>query len=72
MITQKNILDLLSLIKPHTPACGLIRVGSAGDGGYVIPDDLKGVDAVISIGIGKEVSFDKYFSDRKILQILLE
>lgn len=41
-----------------------IRVGSNGDGGYVMVDNFSNINHVYSIGIGAEVSFDKYFADR--------
>jgi len=55
---QQNILRLLSLLRPHTANVPKIRVGSRGDGGYVVNDDLAGLEGVISLGIGNEVSFD--------------
>ncbi len=41
-----------------------IRVGNLGDGGYVMPDDFDGLQAVLSIGVGHDVSFDHYFAER--------
>lgn len=42
---------------------GKIRIGSMGDGGYVLPDDLANIDHLLSIGIGQEVSFDLFFAE---------
>lgn len=42
------------------------RVGSPADGGYVMVDDMDKVTEIYSIGIGDEISFDTYFSDRKV------
>lgn len=41
---------------------GKIRIGRNGDGGYVIPNDIKNIAGVVSIGIGREVSFDLHFA----------
>ncbi|MFV0298293.1 MAG: hypothetical protein ACK5JT_19490, partial [Hyphomicrobiaceae bacterium] len=36
----------------------LVRIGGDGDGGYLLPDDLDGVAAVISPGVSTTVEFD--------------
>ena len=41
------------------------RVGSSADGGYVMVDDLDKISKVYSIGIGDDISFDSFFSDKK-------
>ena len=42
------------------------RFGGPGDGGYVMIDDLDGVTAAISGGIGNDVSWDRAMADRGI------
>lgn len=37
-----------------------------GDGGYVLPDDLDGISAMLSLGVGSEVSFDMHFANMGI------
>jgi hypothetical protein len=64
MSKQAELLSLLSLLRPRRSDFAKLRVGSLGDGGYVLPDDLKELSAVLSIGIGAEVSFDQEFADR--------
>lgn len=44
----------------------LIRVGGTGDGGYWIPDDLQGVQAVFSPGVGNLSKFELFFAERDI------
>jgi hypothetical protein len=36
----------------------LIRVGPAGDGGYLLPDDLDGIDYAFSPGVSDESGFE--------------
>ncbi|UAB78968.1 FkbM family methyltransferase [Erythrobacter sp. SCSIO 43205] len=36
----------------------LIRIGSDTDGGYLVPDDLDGIEACLSPGVSTEVGFD--------------
>ena len=63
-VQQQEVLSLLALIRPLTMATGTkIRVGNAYDGGYVLPDRALACDAVLSIGVGHDVSFDLAFAD---------
>jgi len=63
-MTQDHILKLLRLIRHHDAKIPKIRVGALQDGGYVINRDFDGIDGVVSIGIGGEVSFDLFFAER--------
>jgi hypothetical protein len=44
----------------------LIRVGPAGDGGYMVPNDLDGITACISPGVSTECGFDLEMAKRGI------
>jgi len=64
-VQQHEVLSLLDLIRPLAMAKGTkVRVGNFHDGGYVLPDRALGCDAVLSIGVGHDVSFDLAFADR--------
>ena len=58
MVSQRDVLEAVRILTPRDCSVPKKRFGSAGDGGYVIPNDLEGIDAAISFGIGGEVSFD--------------
>ena len=46
--------------------CDLVRVGSSGDGGYVVPlSSLENASSLISLGIASEWSFDSDFLQRR-------
>jgi hypothetical protein len=51
-----KIRRALKLALPETP---FIRLGSAGDGGYVMADDITKNDCIISLGVDKNVDFEK-------------
>jgi hypothetical protein len=58
-LMQENCRQLLSRLEP----CGLIgiaktRLGSDGDGGYVVPEDWGSLRKLVSLGVGPENSFD--------------
>lgn len=50
----KIIPDLYPII----PGKPLIRVGPAGDGGYLVPDDLDGISACFSPGVSLISGFE--------------
>lgn len=66
MSAQAQVLSLLSRMRPRACEYTKVRVGSMGDGGYVLPDDLQGLSAVLSLGVGSEVSFDHHFAQRGV------
>jgi len=62
---QAQLLDLLKLIRPwQMRNHQKIRVGNAYDGGYVLPANIAQCDAVVSIGVGHDVSFDHILAER--------
>lgn len=64
---QAAILGLLSYLTPQRAVgFGKIRVGRAGDGGYVMLDDFTDVSAVLSFGIETECSWDTAIAERGI------
>jgi hypothetical protein len=62
IMPQSEIRRLLSLITPRSSTVTKTRVGRLHDGGYVINNDFDGLEGVVSIGIGDDVSFDEYFA----------
>jgi hypothetical protein len=45
---------------------GKIRIGAAKDGGYVLLDDFAGTQSCLSLGVGRDVSFDLDLANRGI------
>lgn len=52
-----NIKKALKLAYPADAV--FTRLGSAGDGGYVMADDITSTDYIISLGVDKNVDFEK-------------
>jgi len=64
-LTDKNDLQsLFSKLHPVTCDKALIRLGPVGDGGYLVPDDLAGIEACFSPGVGFSSLFEKDCADR--------
>lgn len=53
---------LLWLLRPKATKCGMTRIGLAADGGYLLPADLQGIDAVFSPGVGDSSHFEFHFA----------
>lgn len=64
-MTDKDALrSFISTLHPMRQDKGLIRLGPPGDGGYLVPDDLAGIEAVFSPGVGNVSGFEKDCADR--------
>ena len=67
--SRERLLKLLKKLLPKKIDIDLIRLGENNDGGYLIPDDLHGVEKNYSAGVGFLTGFEK---DKIILEISLE
>jgi Methyltransferase FkbM domain len=61
-----EVSALVRKLRPVPTPGGLRRFGSSGDGGYLLPDDLDGIDACISPGVSFECGFDEEIASRGI------
>ena len=61
-----RVLDLIQKLRPVNPGLELMRVGPANDGGYLVPDDLSGIEACFSPGVATQISFDADIASRGI------
>ena len=66
-MVQQRLLTLGRCLAP-VAALGMTkcRVGHAGDGGYVMLNDLSRVDFALSLGVGAEMTWDIEMADRGI------
>lgn len=62
MSLQNELMRITRKLRPYKSSFKKVRIGTLGDGGYVLPDDLNNIDSLLSIGIGGEVSFDLHFA----------
>ena len=64
-VGQADVLSLLAMLQPRGMSTShKIRLGASYDGGYVLPDAALECDALLSIGIGSDVSFDHALAER--------
>jgi len=64
--SRGDLLAFLALLHPRVTPHGLVRVGPAADGGYLVPDDLSDLRALFSPGVGNVSAFEREFADRGV------
>lgn len=53
-----RLLDLVRQLRPVPCGYPLVRIGPKRDGGYLVPDDLDGIEACFSPGVGPSFAFE--------------
>lgn len=64
LTNNEDLKALLNRLRPIICDKKLIRIGPKGDGGYLVPNDLVGVDACFSPGVGSVSGFEKGCAER--------
>jgi hypothetical protein len=59
-----DVLRVLRSLRPVSGGADLIRLGPAGDGGYLVPDDLAGIEYAFSPGVSTESGFEAELAAR--------
>jgi Methyltransferase FkbM domain len=62
----RRVRALIGRMRPLTTEHELVRIGGLGDGGYLVPGDLAGVDACFSPGVSTVSTFEQELADRGI------
>lgn len=71
-VSQDDFTSTLSLLYPSRYTGECIRLGGNGDGAYVVPNDLVGIDASISPGVSSEIEFDLELGSRGIYSYMYD
>ncbi|NJY63620.1 FkbM family methyltransferase [Salinimicrobium sp. CDJ15-81-2] len=56
--SKDDILNVIAALRPFETDKELVRVGGERDGGYLVPNDLKGLSACFSPGVGNMSDFE--------------
>jgi hypothetical protein len=67
-----EIAALLRMLAPIRVQRALMRVGGAHDGGYLLPDDLAGIEYCFSPGVDVTASFEEALLERGITSYLAD
>lgn len=68
----EEVLGLIRKLRPQDCGKALIRIGSDGDGGYLVPDDLAGLEYCFSPGVSTRSHFEEHLADLKIRSFLAD
>jgi hypothetical protein len=71
-VHKNQILSVVGKLKPVSTGHELIRIGGSGDGGYLVPDDLVGVEACFSPGVALNASFEAQLAERGIRSFMAD
>jgi hypothetical protein len=61
---RRELESLIERLRPVETGLDLVRLGPAGDGGYLVPDDLEGIEACFSPGVSDASGFEAACADR--------
>jgi len=61
-----DIKAILRQFEPQATGHDLIRIGPDFDGGYILPDDLDGIEALYSPGVSDTSGFDVEIAERGV------
>ena len=64
MASSEAQARFFAAVKPVETEHALIRLGGDGDGGYLVPDDLAGIDACFSPGVDLVANFEAALIER--------
>ena len=59
-IPTDSVRTLIKLINPVYTGYNLLRLGNEGDGGYLLPDCLSGIECCLSPGTGCDPATNWY------------
>jgi hypothetical protein len=71
-VSSTDLGDFLEMCFPKTPNIPLIRIGGDCDGGYLLPDDLIGIDACFSPGVEQTATFELEMAKRGIKSFMAD
>jgi Methyltransferase FkbM domain len=72
MTDPSQVQALLDRLRPVSCGTELIRLGPEGDGGYLVPDDLEGIAACFSPGVGQVAGFEMECANRGMAVFLAD
>lgn len=57
-----ELKSFMHSIRPFKTNIDMIRIGCHGDGGYLVPDDLAGIQSCFSAGVGNSAAFEAHLA----------
>lgn len=69
---DRKLEEFFRKVRPVATQFDLIRVGGNNDGGYLLPDDLEGIEVCFSPGVSKVATFETALANRGIRSFLAD
>jgi len=69
---RDRVRALIQALRPQDCGLPLVRIGGPGDGGYLVPDDLAGIEYCFSPGVSTVSTFENQLADRGIRSFLAD
>jgi len=69
---RAEVVRLIKKLRPMDCGKNLVRIGGNGDGGYLVPDDLEGIEYCFSPGVSTTVDFEAHLATLKIKSFLAD
>ena len=70
-VGERELIGVISKMRPVSSGRDLIRIGGEGDGGYLVPNDLEGISACFSPGVGNLSAFEEDLAKQYSIQSFL-
>ncbi len=64
VVPSHELRNLMQELHPRSVAPPMVRLGPLKDGGYLVPDDLEGIEACFSPGVSSESGFEMDCANR--------
>jgi hypothetical protein len=71
-VADAEVLALIRSLRARDCGVPLIRIGAKADGGYLIPDDLAGIEYCFSPGVNYTADFENELANRDIRSFLAD
>src|SRR5579864_6808183 len=71
-VADTEVLQLIRSLRPRRSGSPLVRIGGGADGGYLLPDDLAGIEYCFSPGVSDTAAFENELADRNIRSFLAD
>jgi hypothetical protein len=71
-VPSVQVRDLVASLRPLQSGVPLVRLGGNGDGGYLIPDDLEGIEYCFSPGVNRTADFENALANRGVRSFLAD
>lgn len=70
--SQDEVSIFIKKLRPAESEYPLVRIGGSSDGGYLVPDNLSGIDALYSPGVANNSNFEFTLAEKGIKCYLID